>query len=72
MEYEKDTEAIKGNDMKQSLNAERSKCLELTDKLNQEQKKANSMQEQLSQLNEEVAVFKKILNEQTTSLEKIW
>ena len=35
MEYAKDAEAIKGNDLKQNLNSEKTKCLELMDKLNQ-------------------------------------
>ena len=58
MEYAKDAEAIKGNDLKQSLNNEKTKCLELMEKLNQEKKKANLMQEQLCDLNEEFTKLK--------------
>lgn len=72
MEYEKDTEAIKGNDLKQSLNAEKTKCLELMDRLNQEKKRANSMQEQLGLLNDEVVSIKQRLNAETTNLHAIW
>ena len=62
MEYAKDAEAIKGNDLKQSLNLEKSKSLDLMDKLNQEKKKSNIMHEQICDLNEQIADLKERLN----------
>ena len=58
MEYNKDAENIKANDLKQSLNSEKTKNLELMEKLNQEKKKSNSLQEQLCDLKEEVLRMK--------------
>jgi hypothetical protein len=58
MEYNKDAENIKANDLKQSLNSEKTKNLELMEKLNQEKKKSNSLQEQLCELKEEVLRMK--------------
>jgi hypothetical protein len=72
MEYAKDAEAIKGNDLKQSLNIEKNKCLEMMDKLNQEKKKTNLMQEQLCELNEEVLKIKEHLDKETNHLHAIW
>lgn len=72
MEYAKDTEAIKGNDLKQMLNAEKTRSLELVDKLNAEKKKTNAVQEQLAQLRDELAKIKERLNKETTSLHEIW
>lgn len=72
MEYAKDAEAIKGNDLKQSLNTEKTKCLELMDKLNQEKKKTNMMQEQLCDLNEEIVKIKEHLNSETYNFHSIW
>jgi hypothetical protein len=62
MEYAKDAEAIKGNDLKQSLNLEKTKCLELMEKLNQEKKRVNSMQEKLNDMNDELFKIKEHLN----------
>jgi hypothetical protein len=72
MEYAKDAEAIKGNDLKQSLNIEKTKCLELMDKLNQEKKKTNSMQEQLCDLNEEFVKIKENLLAETENFKSVW
>lgn len=72
MEYAKDTEAIKGNDLKQQLNSEKTRSLELVDKLNAEKKKTNAVQEQLAQLRDELAKIKERLNKETTSLHEIW
>lgn len=72
MEYAKDAEAIKGNDLKQSLNIEKTKCLELMDKLNQEKKKTNSMQEQLCDLNEEFVKIKENLLAETENFKLVW
>lgn len=58
MEYNKDAENIKANDLKQSLNSEKTKNLELMEKLNQEKKKSNAAQEQLCDLKEEVLRMK--------------
>ena len=55
MEYNKDAENIKANDLKQSLNSEKAKNLESMEKLNQERKKTNVMQEQLCDLKDEVS-----------------
>ena len=72
MEYAKDAEAIKGNDLKQSLNIEKTKCLELMDKLNQEKKKTNSMQEQLCDLNEDFVKIKENLLAETENFKSVW
>jgi predicted nuclease with TOPRIM domain len=71
MEYNKDAENIKANDLKQSLNAEKQKSLELMDKLNQERKKSNAMQEQLCDLKEEVARIKDHLAGETKNYKQI-
>ncbi|RNA01317.1 A-kinase anchor 9-like [Brachionus plicatilis] len=62
MEYAKDSEIIKSNDLKQSLNLEKNKTFDLMEKLSQEKKKTNMMQEQLYELNEEVIKIKDLLN----------
>jgi hypothetical protein len=72
MEYARDAEAIKGNDLKQSLNQEKTKSLDLMDKLNQETKKTNSMQEQLSDLTDELVKIKELLNSETKNFHSIW
>lgn len=65
MEYNKDAEAIKTNDLKESLNIEKSKCIDIMDKLNQEKKVTNSMQEKIGDLNEELEKTKEILNSES-------
>ena len=72
MEYAKDAEVIKGNDLKQSLNTEKTKCLEFMDKLNQEKKKTNAMQEQLCDLNEEFVKIKDNLRVETENFNLVW
>jgi len=72
MEYAKDAEAIKGNDLKQGLNTEKTKCLDLMDKLNQEKKKTNAMQEQLCDMNEEFAKIKENLLAESENFKLVW
>ena len=71
VEYARDAEAIKGNDLKQSLNAEKAKSLEFIERLNQETRKTNSQQEQLAELAEECARIKHMLEAQTASFAAI-
>lgn len=72
MEYAKDAEAIKGNDLKQNLNSEKTKCLELMDKLNQEKKKLNNVQEQLCDLKEEISKLKEHINIDSKNHKNVW
>jgi hypothetical protein len=62
MEYAKDAELIKANDLKRSLNIEKSKNIELMDKLNQEKKRSNQFSEQLFEANEQISNLKERLN----------
>lgn len=72
IEYAKDSEIIKANDLKQSLNLEKNKTLDLIDKLNQEKKKTNIMQDQLYELNEEVIKIKELLNIESNNFRNLW
>lgn len=72
MEYAKDAEIMKANDLKQSLSLEKSKTLDLIEKLNQEKKKTNIMQEQLCDLNDEVVKIKEHLNTESNNFHALW
>jgi hypothetical protein len=72
MEYNKDAEAIKYNDLKQGLNNEKKKYLELMEKLNQEKKKTNLTQEQLCEANEELITVKNSFDVESKKLKNIW
>ena len=61
IEFAKDSEIIKANDLKQSLNLEKSKYIDLMDKLNQEKKKSNHYNEQLFEANEQISNLKERL-----------
>ncbi|CAF0917327.1 unnamed protein product, partial [Brachionus calyciflorus] len=72
MEYSKDAEIIKANDLKESLNLEKSKTLDLIEKLNQEKKKTHLMQEQLCDLNDEVVKIKEHLNSEANNFQTLY
>jgi hypothetical protein len=62
MEYNKDAEDMKTNDLRQSLNSEKTKCIEVMDRLNQEKKRTNELEEKVADLSEELERTKEILN----------
>lgn len=72
MEYAKDTETIKGNDLKQSLNAEKAKYLDAMEKFNQEKKKTNSLQKQVADISDELNHIKQLLDAETINHQNVW
>ena len=62
MEYNKDAEDIRMSDVKQSLNNEKTKCIEIMDKLNQEKKRTNELQTKVTDVSEELEKAKEILS----------
>ena len=72
LEFERDAEIIKGNDLKQSLSLEKNRCMEYIEKLNEEKKKTSRMQEQLGELNDEVLKIKEHLDNETKNFHLVW
>lgn len=71
MEYAKEAETIKLNVQNQTLDAEKTKCLEYMDKYNQEKKKTVSMKEQLGVLNEQVSKIKERFDKESNEMQNI-
>ncbi len=60
---------MKTNDLRQSLNNEKSKCIEIMDTLNQEKKRTNELQERVVDLGEELERTKEVLNTENEHLQ---
>ena len=72
LEFERDTEIIKGKDLKQSLNNETNRNLDYIEKYNQEKQRASSVQEQLDGLKNELSKIKEHFEKETKNFHLVW